>query len=292
MGRVSRDARLTFILLWPQCDDHGRLRGNSRMLASLLFPCDEDAPEMIDRWLKELEDEGCIVRYETAGAPYLAVCNWSHQKIDHPSASKFPPPPSQKKPKKTKLSPREPSANARERSPLDQGSRTKEGIKDQGEDQGREPASQSDAPPLQGDLLSPSEPEVLPNPFPDKSRAIAAFATNDPLAQAVETYNVAAERHGWRQCRWPIEGSRKTNLLARLREVKLDGWVAMLLIAKATPFLCGENDRGWKPDLEWFAKKDNFRKVAEGKYASQAPKAESVMDRAAEAFALATGRLQ
>ena len=43
MGRVSRDARLCFVMLWTIADDSGRLRGNSRMLASLLFPYDDDA---------------------------------------------------------------------------------------------------------------------------------------------------------------------------------------------------------------------------------------------------------
>ena len=93
MGRVSRDARLTFILLWTLSDDSGRLRGSSRMLASLLFPYDDDAKDLIDAWLSELERESCIARYMIAGTSYLQVCNWSkHQKIDKPSGSKIPPP--------------------------------------------------------------------------------------------------------------------------------------------------------------------------------------------------------
>lgn len=92
MGNVSRDARLTFIQLWTIADDEGRLRGNSRMLASLLFPYDDDAPGLIDGWLKELEDEGCIVRYTSGKQSYLQLCNWLvHQKIDKPSKSKIPP---------------------------------------------------------------------------------------------------------------------------------------------------------------------------------------------------------
>lgn len=115
MGRVSRDARLTFIQLWPQCDDTGRLRANSRMLASVLFPYDEDAPKLIDGWLAELEKHGCIVRYSVANDEYLAICHWEHQKIDHPLPSKLPSPPA-KKAKKTKLSSREKPANDSEAS--------------------------------------------------------------------------------------------------------------------------------------------------------------------------------
>lgn len=92
MGRVSRDARLTFIELWTLADDAGRLRGNSRMLASLLFPYDDDAKKLMEGWLVELEREKCIVRYLVDGTSYIQICNWlTHQKIDKPSPSKLPP---------------------------------------------------------------------------------------------------------------------------------------------------------------------------------------------------------
>ena len=98
MGNVSRDARLTFILLWTLADDEGRLRGNSRMLASLLFPYDDGEDghvsttgKNVEAWLDELEREGCIVRYQIDGAAYVQVSNWLiHQKIDKPSKSKIP----------------------------------------------------------------------------------------------------------------------------------------------------------------------------------------------------------
>jgi len=91
MGRVSRDARLLFILLWPICDDHGRTRASSRLLANTLFPYDDDARSHIDGWLDELEAEGCIRRYAHGGSTYLEVCKWLiHQKIDKPSKPQFP----------------------------------------------------------------------------------------------------------------------------------------------------------------------------------------------------------
>lgn len=91
MGNVSRDARLCFVMLWTISDDSGRLRGNSRMLASLLFPYDDDAPALIGVWLDELEREGCIARYMVDGAAYVEIAKWlSHQKIDKPTPSKLP----------------------------------------------------------------------------------------------------------------------------------------------------------------------------------------------------------
>jgi hypothetical protein len=124
MGRVSRESRLCFIMLWTLADDSGRLRGHSRMLASLLFPYDADAPSLIDDWLSELESERCIIRYVADGTSYVEICNWlNHQKIDRPSPSKIPPSDEQSR---TIAKPRETSSED-----LDQGSRIKEGIKDQ-----------------------------------------------------------------------------------------------------------------------------------------------------------------
>ena len=91
MGNVSRDARLCFVLMWTIADDSGRLRGNSRMLASLLFPYDNDAPTLMDEWIGELEREGCVNRYAVEGSTYIEIAKWlSHQKIDRPSESKIP----------------------------------------------------------------------------------------------------------------------------------------------------------------------------------------------------------
>lgn len=94
MGRISRDARLLFILLWTLADDSGRLRGHSRMLASLLFPYDDDAPKLIEAWLSELKTENCVEMYTASdGAHYVAILNWErHQKIDKPSKSNLPAP--------------------------------------------------------------------------------------------------------------------------------------------------------------------------------------------------------
>lgn len=122
MGAVSRDARLLFIMLFTLADDEGRLRGNSRMLASLLFPYDLDAPKLIDKWIDELITQRCIIRYQIEDATYVEICKWlNHQKIDKPSKSKIPAPPDHSRV----------FAIVREDSSEDQG-------RDQGKDQGRD----------------------------------------------------------------------------------------------------------------------------------------------------------
>ena len=93
MGRVSRDARLLFVMLFTIVDDEGRARAATRMLASLLFPYDDDATARIGEWLAELVKEHCVELYEADGNAYLRITNWlSHQRIDKPSRSRLPPP--------------------------------------------------------------------------------------------------------------------------------------------------------------------------------------------------------
>ena len=157
MGRVSRDARLLFVLLWTLCDDEGRTRAASRMLASLLYPYDADAPELIEGWIAELEREKCVVRYRIEDQTYLQVSKWLiHQKIDKPSKSRIPPF------DEGSPIPREPSANPRESS-----------SEDQGRDQGRERKGPTPSAPSTQPLAlvpdAPTPPPVAQLPLADGS---------------------------------------------------------------------------------------------------------------------------
>jgi hypothetical protein len=106
------------------------------MLASLLYPYDDDAKGNIDTWLAELETEHCIRRYEANGDSYIEVCNWlQHQKIDKPSKSKFP-----SFDDSSRI-----VANPREGSSEDQGSRTK----DQGPKEGSTPPAEKQFNPVE-----------------------------------------------------------------------------------------------------------------------------------------------
>lgn len=236
MGRVSREARLTFILLWPQCDDAGRIRANSRMLASVLFPYDEDAPTHIDGWLSELEKDGCIVRYQVDNESYLAISTWSHQKIDHPSPSKLPPP-SEKKQRKTRTKPREEVSNDSEASP--------------------KPRAVSSTVP-EGTVSDRIVEESTPAPA-------------DDIAQAIAAYNLIAAELGWpaavRVTPLRISSTRK-----RLLECGgIGGWRDAMAKARASPYLRGETKRAkgfedWAPDLDFFLQQSSFTKLLEGKY--------------------------
>ena len=146
MGRVSRDARLLFVMLWTICDDHGRARAHSRMLASLLFPYDDDAGDGIKGWLSELENEGCIRLYEVAGSQYLEVTGWkTHQRIDKPSKPQFP----------------EPKGAAPESSRVSREHSCEEGKGREGKGEERKPPASSSATTPPEATLVPAEPPLL-----------------------------------------------------------------------------------------------------------------------------------
>lgn len=96
VGLVSRDARLLFIGLLNEADDEGRLLGQTKRLAGIIFPYDEDIDgAKVSELLLELERGGLVNRYDVSGAVYLSIRGFmDHQKIDKRTASKLPPPPS------------------------------------------------------------------------------------------------------------------------------------------------------------------------------------------------------
>lgn len=186
IGRLSREARLCFVLLWTLSDDSGRLRGNSRMLASLLYPYDDDAKELIDGWLAELECERCVVRYQVEGETYLEICNWlKHQKIDKPSQSKIPPIPG------GFAKPREDS----KKNAADQG-------RDQGRDQGKaQPGPRAFSPPpwIPSEAWAGFEEhrKKIRKPMTDKARALIVrelekLKPDDPVEVIEQSI-----RNGW-----------------------------------------------------------------------------------------------
>lgn len=240
MGRVSREARLLFVLLWTVVDDSGRTRGNSRMLASLLFPYDDDAPGLIDEWLEELAGENCIVRYEVEDAHYVEIRKWAdHQKIDKPSPSKFP----------DSTKGRECSAKPRECSSLDQGPRTKEGTRTGTKESDQEGGSEPAAPDAE-----PASPTILS--FPVRGKPDEPWNLSEAkLAEYSETYpgiNVRAEcRRAWQ---WLVDNptSAKSKIPAYLSR-----WLSKEQEKAGRAPRAGPTDQ--KPRVATKADLDNYR---------------------------------
>ncbi len=97
IARCSRDARLLFLGLFNESDDEGRQLGSPRKIGGVVFPNDEDVtPARITKWLDELERERLVARYDVDGVSYLLILGFvKHQKVNRPSPSRLPCPPSQ-----------------------------------------------------------------------------------------------------------------------------------------------------------------------------------------------------
>lgn len=88
----------------------------------------------------------------------------------------------------------------------------------------------------------------------------------DDIAIAVSAYNATAAEAGWPRLQ-VLSKQRRSSLKARLQEAGgLDGWVAALAKAKASPHCCGHNDRGWTANFDFLTRQSSFAKLMEGNY--------------------------
>jgi hypothetical protein len=90
LARVSRDARLTFVLCITQADDDGLLPGNHRQLLAALYPLDDAVSyAKLAGWLEELVEMGRLRWRQTVdGSPILEITRWAaHQRVDHKGKS-------------------------------------------------------------------------------------------------------------------------------------------------------------------------------------------------------------
>ncbi|WP_422366397.1 hypothetical protein [Pelagibius sp.] len=137
--------------------------------------------------------------------------------------------------------------------------------------------------PSNGDAIPHASPSPLPEPSQDpepvKPSADADGPPNKPGAvevdeveAAVEAWNAFAERHGLAKVQ-RITAKRRSACKIRLTECDgLDGFVNGALPAIArSPFLLGENDRGWKADFDFLMQQKSFTKLMEGGYDRSKP---------------------
>ena len=95
ISRLSVFARYLFIGMISNADDEGRGRANPNYLKSTIFPYDNMRTADINKALSEISRYTSVVLYERAHSMYYAFLNWNKwQKVDRPTKSILPPPPS------------------------------------------------------------------------------------------------------------------------------------------------------------------------------------------------------
>jgi hypothetical protein len=84
-----------------------------------------------------------------------------------------------------------------------------------------------------------------------------------PVAAALAVWNEMGERTGLPKA-LTATGKRQAGIKARLAEHGEAGWREAVAAVERSPFCRGENDRGWRADIGFLIRPDNFAKLREG----------------------------
>jgi hypothetical protein len=227
----SPTARLLFVGIWNFCDDGGIHPASERRVKMEVFPGDDFTVEQIRGFIDELIQQRLLIEYEADGSVFWLVNGFTkHQKIDKPTC-RFP----------------EPDAETL-KAVLDMNSATIRRVV------GEESTT---AHPRKGRESKGMES----NGREGRERAVPACPAQEITSQFNSTFGMKCQltkkRHGQLRARWQDAWWR-------------DNWRTALERAGPSRFLNGDNDRGWKIDLEFFLKPDTAAKILEGKYDNRA----------------------
>lgn len=105
-------------------------------------------------------------------------------------------------------------------------------------------------------ILTPSEPpSVISNEITPPA---------DKPTLVLEAYNLMADEAGLPKAKMTPERRKKLKTFTTRHKVE-DITEAIWAIPR-TPFLCGENDRGWKADFDFLLQPKSFTRILEGSY--------------------------
>lgn len=112
-------------------------------------------------------------------------------------------------------------------------------------------------------------------PEPEKNISLPSEARPtaevNEIALAVEIFNRFASLAEWPLVQ-RLTDPRRASLRKRLAECGgLTGWENAMARARGSPFLTGDNDRGWRPNLDFFLQAKSFTKLLEGAYDARTP---------------------
>lgn len=100
--------------------------------------------------------------------------------------------------------------------------------------------------------------------------SVAVIPKTDPDADlAFNAYNDLAEEVGLAKAQ-VLTTTRRKKIAARLNECGgLRGWIDALAKIRGSPFLRGDNDRGWRADMDFILQASSFTRLMEGAYDRQ-----------------------
>lgn len=110
--------------------------------------------------------------------------------------------------------------------------------------------------------LKPQEPSTT---IQKKEDAKASLVAGGDAAKAFAEWNALAKRLALPMAK-DLTPARRKAINARLARAGLSGWREALSAVEASPHCRGENDRGWRADIDFVANPAKFAKLREGSY--------------------------
>lgn len=242
-------ARILYIGLWTDADDQGLFEWKPLQIKMRLLPGDaSDAPSL----LAELAAADLITGYEVSGKRYGAIKDFrKYQRPKKPNAI-HPLPPELRDYVALSEASSEPLGD-------DDGE-----VGNQFPPDGEKSPQMEDGGGREGEEIS------------DANASSVVGGPSDDVAEAVALWNEVAGRHGLPKAK-TIDKTRRGAIRARLRDGGLEVWCEALAAVERSPHCRGENERGWRADIDFVCDPKSWRRLREGFYGGDDSAAPSAM---------------
>ena len=246
LSELPPETHMLAAALLNYSDDEGYFNANPKLVKAECCPLRDDSMNIPDA-LQELSNIGYIrLGKGSDGKQYGQVVKFSeHQVISHKKPSKI----------KGVVSFQEQSSNIPGTVHPEQGTGNRE--------QGKEHSVSDETVVVSnGNDPTPDLPD-----FPESLRREPGgkVDTRQPVQKAFDNWNTAAMEFGLPRA-GKLTEDRRRKLRQRLKEHGIEGWDRALANIENTPFLRGDNDRGWQADLDFLLQPKSLNKVIEGGY--------------------------
>lgn len=117
--------------------------------------------------------------------------------------------------------------------------------------------------------IPPKPPKEINPPISPISNEMAPCSPDLVSVEEVrDGWNTLAGNHGLPQIA-KLSDQRRRKAKAQAKRFPIDDWVNVFAKISQSPFLRGENERGWRCDFDFILSEQNFLKILEGKYDPQ-----------------------
>ncbi|NDD52851.1 hypothetical protein EBZ39_03055 [bacterium] len=242
----SPTARLLFVGMWNFCDDYGIHPASCKQIKMEVFPGDSITTQEIESLISELLQAGLIRQYTTQGRSYWLVTGWHHQKIEKKN-KKYPHP----------LEHEFDDQSTTIRRPVDDHSPPESSLR---ESKGKEGKGYTNAV-ASPSAVADSPPDVVVECSSPKPNAI-----QPPYSSITDTWNKIASELSLPRCECLSEARRRVIRQRWKSDFWRENYLSALGLIRGSPFLRGENDRGWVANIDWFLRGETVTKLIEGAY--------------------------